>query len=230
MALILRDVTDMKRLVRMEERERIAMDLHDGVIQRLYALSLELGAQAREQQRVASTPSAAAQDTENVTMALRGAIRSINEAIEDIRSQVVSLQPVEGDLQAQLERLLEVVRAGTPVKTELTVDREAGSLIGSDAVVQVVFIVWEAASNALRHANAATLSVACRRIGQRIVVTIHDDGIGFDADAQTQGTGRGLSNMTRRARAIGADLSIDSRPGSGTEIRLELPIAGGPPG
>jgi signal transduction histidine kinase len=107
------------------------------------------------------------------------------------------------------------------------VDREAESVIGPDDVVQVVFIVWEAASNAVRHAGATILAVSCRQIDRHVVVTVRDDGRGFDPRVQTHGTGRGLGNMARRARAIGADLNIDSGPGRGTEVRLALPIAAG---
>jgi PAS domain S-box-containing protein len=217
MVIILRDVTDVKRLVRMEERERIAMDLHDGVIQRLYALSLGLGAQARDQ-----APNGVAAEAP-----LRNAIAAISEAIVDIRGQVLILRQPQGDLRTQLEHVLEVVRAGASLKTELIVDRHADRLLDPETTVQVIFCVWEAASNAVRHANAANLVVECQHVGELVVVTIRDDGIGFDPEAQAQRPGHGLSNLAARARTIGAALSISSRPGAGTNVRLDLPIATG---
>jgi PAS domain S-box-containing protein len=218
-ALILTDVTDVKRLARIEERERIAMDLHDGVIQQLYALSLELGAHAR-----ATEPSAT-----STRAVLRRAVATVGDVIDETRTQVDLLQQIRGDLRTRLEHLLRAVAAGTSLATELSIDPVAESLLGPSMSAEALFVVWEAASNAGRHAEATHLTVLCEREGPFLRFIVRDDGRGFAVDEQRSGPGRGLRNMAARAQAMGATLEIDSEPAKGTEVRLRIPVDQGRP-
>jgi signal transduction histidine kinase len=109
------------------------------------------------------------------------------------------------------------------------IDETIEERVGADQIVQLLAIASEATFNALRHAQATAVVLRlCREAGRPILV-IADDGRGFDPHAPTRAEGRGLANIAERARLIGARLTITSRAGSGTEVRVELPLGEGPP-
>jgi PAS domain S-box-containing protein len=197
-----------------EERERIAMDLHDGVIQSLYSVVLSLGATRR--------------GSDNSQASLSAAIEHINSVIGELRSYIYDLRPTSGetiDLCGALEVLAkELVPKKGAVRLRLDLPRQLGSAIQAKIVEETLQVAREALSNVVRHAAAAHVSVALTVDDGRIRLTIKDDGMGFETVAAGRRQGDGLRNMYQRANAMDGDLAIDSQRGAGTTLRLTVPL------
>jgi signal transduction histidine kinase len=208
----------VQQLAVVEERERIGRELHDGIIQRIYAVNLMLD---EVPELVARAPDEAADRVDR-------AIDSLNAAIGEIREFIYILRPpgeAAGDLGASLQALAGELRLHAPVPVEA--DTVAGRPLGGATVREVLGIVREAVSNALRHAGASVVRIRLRSVPDGLRVSVEDDGRGFDpAAAARPGRGRrlGLANMRERAEGIGATLEVRSTPGSGTRIILTLPV------
>ena len=217
LGLLLRDVSDSKQLTRLEERERIAMDLHDGVIQSLYGVALGLGARAR-------TPDQSPDETRSV---LCQVVDQINSAIHDIRSYVFDLRQPQSDdgLAAELMALISELQMNTLLRAELDLDPAAEYLVDPDAVPNLVQIAREATCNVVRHANASTVRLRLARTDEQLVLMVCDNGKGFRPTNAGTLSGHGLSNMAERARALGGRLVVVSEPARGTEVRVEVPVA-----
>jgi signal transduction histidine kinase len=215
--ILLRDGTAAKQLTLMEERERIAMNLHDGVIQSLYAIALGLGARDR------SLSGEKGQARE----AIHQAIGQINAVIDEVRDYIVGLRQHDlaaAGLCAGIDRLAEELRASTLVIPAVEIAEQADRALTRDAITNVLYIAREATSNVIRHSGARAVSLRLAVVDQRVVLAIHDDGQGFETTHTGRRVGDGLRNMDERARAIGGDLIVTSEPGRGTEVRLEVPI------
>jgi signal transduction histidine kinase len=114
--------------------------------------------------------------------------------------------------------------AGRPVEVAFDPRLAAPSLLPIEHELQAYRIVQEAVANAVRHASAATIVIGLRSVrGSRLQIEVVDDGTGFDP-RKSDGDGLGLQGMRERAAAIGGTLSLDSRPGLGTRMRLLLPL------
>lgn len=218
--LLLRDVTGAKALALLEERERIAMDLHDGALQSLYAAVLSLGAH----ERVAGERDA---ETRRVLSQARA---QIHRAIQDIRSHVLRLryqggQP--GSLRAGLEALARELRVLASIRVDLQADDDW--ILDPGRLDNILRIAHEATSNVIRHADAREVTIRLVRLDRQCVLTIRDNGRGFvPTVAVGQGarptSGQGLRNMIGRAQTLGGRLTVLSTPGDGTEVRLEVPV------
>ncbi len=197
------------------ERQRIAHDLHDAVTQKLFSLRLTADAAAT---LLPGDPDAAAGQLAVVRTLAR-------ESADELRAIVVGLRPTDlaGDgldvaLRKQVD-LLDRVHAAT-------VSFDGGPLPRLPAAVEqaVYRVVQEALHNALRHANARSITVHVGREAGQVVAEVRDDGAGFDPGAQERASRRlGLASMRDRARAVGGRLVGHSRPGGGTTVRLEVP-------
>ncbi|WP_432987329.1 GAF domain-containing protein [Dactylosporangium sp. CA-233914] len=200
----------------VQERQRIARELHDAVTQKLFSLRLTAEAAAA---LVSRDPDRAAAELDTVR-------RLAAEATAELKSIVVGLRPVDlaGDgLAAALRRqaeLLDRVHAARVTFATDAVPRLAAAR--EEAAYRVA---QEALHNALRHADAGHIAVELRRAGPGVVLTVADDGRGFDA-GRVGGAHRrrlGLASMRERARAAGGRLLIRSRPGEGTTVTMEVP-------
>jgi signal transduction histidine kinase len=205
---------ELERLSLLEERERIAMDLHDGVIQALFVVGLSLQA-AQE----------VAQDADEVAVRLADAVGSIDRSIRDLRDYIFGLQPDElGD--HQLERALRDVAAvfqrSGRVATLVKVDPKAAALLAPHTT-PITQIAREAMSNAVRHSGGALVTLVLEVEDGEAVLAVSDDGSGFDPD-RVAGQGHGLTNLRARAEALGGVLEIDSEPGAGTTLRIRVPV------
>jgi signal transduction histidine kinase len=202
----------------VEERNRIARELHDAVTQKLFSLRLTADAAATVVDR---DPAAAAAQLETVR-------RLAADAAGELRSIVDGLRPVDlsGDgldvaLRKQVELLDRVHGAavrftGSPVP-RLTPTRE-------EAVYRTA---QEALHNALRHGAPSSVTVELRAEGGRVVLRVEDDGRGFDTAAPALAARKlGLASMRERAAAVGGALKVTSAPGAGTSVRLEVPTGG----
>jgi signal transduction histidine kinase len=209
--------TRVQQLSVVEERQRIGMDLHDGVIQSIYAVGLTLeyvmaqladGEVAQAEQRLA------------------GAIEGLNATMRDIRTYILDLRPrrFQGDnLIVALERLLAEFKANTLIAVTLTADAQADQALSSDARLALFHIAQEALSNAAKHSRASRVEVQLVNQGEAIVLSLVDNGRGFAADQVEQRMGHGLVNMRDRARTLGGQLSVQPAAGGGTEVRVSIP-------
>ncbi len=209
----------VQRLAVLEERERIGMDLHDGIIQSIYAvgLTLEHGAMLLDE---------APQDAHT---RIQTAITGLNQIIRDIRNYILDLRPQKmrpDDLVGSLRRIVEEFRANTLVDITLDLSPSVEERIGEATSTALFLIAQEALANAAKHANATELSIRVRRLDRRhMVLTVQDNGIGFDTGMTEAVVGHGLSNMQLRAYAVGGDMQIESTPGHGTTITATLPTS-----
>ncbi|MFW5940719.1 MAG: GAF domain-containing sensor histidine kinase [Chloroflexota bacterium] len=206
------------RLAIVEERSRIGMDLHDGVIQAIYAVGLTL-----ESARLLLPEEGEHQEAAQL---IDHAIDGLNDAIRDIRNFILDLRPrhFEGELDQGLARLVREFQANTMVAVDLEAPPELIANLPPAASRAIFFTVQEGLANVARHALATQVQITTMRNGQNVAVEIVDDGRGFDVDSRAQATGHGLANMRERAEEQGGEFHVDSTPGEGTRLYLELPL------
>jgi signal transduction histidine kinase len=195
------------------ERERIGRELHDGIIQSIFAAGLMLEA---AQQSIPEDPGIA--DTQ-----LQHAIDSLNQTIQDIRRYIFDLrgEMPEDDLETGLSKMLKDFRANTLLETELTVDGEDPQALGPERRRHVFQIAREALANAARHAQARRMTVHLKHDTSEMELRISDDGVG--ASGLPMDKGQGLRNMRERARLLEGMLDIDSAPDKGVTLVLTVP-------
>jgi signal transduction histidine kinase len=205
------------RLAIVDERDRISRDLHDSIIQAIYAQTLALD----------DVPDLVTEDPDEAGRRVDEAIDALHAVIRDIRNFIFGLRPVlleAGTFSAGLRQLATELHRNGGVTVE--VDAEEGGGIETlpiETTVELLAITREALSNIARHASAATARVAVRADDGGLRLEIEDDGRGFaGAEGSEQGH-HGLGNMRARSRALGAALEVLSTPGRGTRIIVSLP-------
>ena len=204
------------RLAVVEERDRIGRDLHDGIIQSLYAVGLSLE----------DVPEIMAEAPDDAAERVDAAIESINLAIRDIRNFIYGLRPEGLDgtqVVAGLAALAEEVRHGGLVDVIAELDPAADPGLDAGAGADLLNLVREGLSNAMRHAQAGLISIELAPSGTGSTLVIADDGVGFDPTGRVGAAHHGLANMRARAAAIGGSLEIRSAPGAGTKVVVDLP-------
>lgn len=207
-----------RRLAVLEERNRIGMDLHDGIIQSIYGVGLGL-------EGVKLTLN---DEPQVVKERIDHAINGLNQAIRDLRAYILDLRPRQlgGDgLLNGIKRLIAEYRANTFSEVNFTgLDSDLKDLPQTQALV-LFHICQEALANAAKHAKAKNVQVAVWTTADRALMEIRDDGEGFDVDKMQAFIGHGLANMQTRAHAVGGDIDISSSFGDGTAILVWVPRA-----
>lgn len=196
------------------ERARLSRDLHDGTIQSLYAVGLHLQHAGRH---LGTAP-------DKTATGLEDGQRLVQDTIVELREFLLTLHDERGPAQTfaqTIEALFVRLRRTTPVDFELAVAPEAGRL-PARTVVQLVNVVREAVSNALRHGRPAEVTVTLRPAEAGLRLEITDNGAGFEL-ADVNGGGYGLRTMRERAAELGGQLNVRSAPGTGTTVRLDFP-------
>jgi PAS domain S-box-containing protein len=206
---------EARALVQVRERELIAMDLHDGLIQSLYAVVLNLAAQERSIGGDVSAIRAARLEVER-------AIAETRSHVFDFRGAIFSPRSLESGLQLFVDSL----RLNAGIDVDLRVDPSVESLLEPDVRGHLLYVIREAVSNVLRHASASAVSIELSRLPEAVIASVTDDGRGFVPPGATEAVARyhGLHNMAERARLMGARLHITATPGRGTRVQVELPL------
>lgn len=211
---------NLENLATLEERERIAGDLHDGIIQSLYGTGLGLLDCIR---LIEAAPVEARQRLEK-------SIDDLNAVIRDVRSYIVGLESDALQRTTLTEAISDFVLRMS-LNGSLTVDLdlapECDDLLTREQAGHLFQLCREAFVNIVKHADADTVSVRLGLENGPIRLEITDDGKGFDPGTRI-GRGHGLKNIEARARRIGATSRIDSAPGAGTRVTVDLPLDDAP--
>lgn len=217
-----RDVTDRlqdqerlrladEQLTLSDERERIARDLHDTVLQRLFGLGLELQA-------------AAMRAEPTVSDRLESAVDEIDRIIRDIRTTVFTLGAARrhGSLGQELSDVIAQAKRVLGFSPALRIDGPVESLVADDIRVELIASLREALGNVARHAHAREALVALR-CDDHVELRVADDGVGLP-DGFQPGVGNGLRNLAARAARLGGTCAIENRPVGGAILTWRVPI------
>ena len=204
-----------QQLAVVEERNRLARELHDSVTQALYGITLH--AEAAYRQLEAQRPDLANEQLSELRSTAQEALREMRLLIFELRPSVVEMQGLVPALRARLEAVEE--RAG--LRVEMNLDEH---LDLSDRVQDGLYrIAQEALNNALKHAKANQIILNLSGTLSKVTLEIFADGLGFKPDEAIEGGGLGLDGIIERAELLRGELTIDSWPGKGTTIRIEVP-------
>jgi signal transduction histidine kinase len=205
-------VSQLKKLTIIEERDRISMELHDGIIQSIYALGIKLD--------LARLSLADKPEVQNQVL---GVTRDLNHVIEDLRRYIQDLRTVVDYTVALHEKLDEIAQGFRQVcQARLIIDVARGFAQLSDAHLHaIVQMTREALSNIARHAEATEVYVDIHETSSHIALVVSDNGKGFDPKQDTKGNG--LRNLRQRARLLNGTVDIISQPGRGTTVTVLLP-------
>jgi signal transduction histidine kinase len=197
----------------IEERARLGRDLHDGVIQSLYAAGMGL-AGIRALLQPAQAEAIARLEQSRV---------ALNETIHDVRNFIIGLEPESLKLQTfsqAVDALVDLMRGMGRFKVTLAIDDSLAASLSLAQRVHALQIAREAVSNALRHGAATEIHIALRPIEGDAEFLVRDNGRGFEPRAGMGNGHGGLTNFAARARELGGSLEVTSRPGEGTCVRL----------
>ncbi|HWL37995.1 MAG TPA: GAF domain-containing sensor histidine kinase [Frankiaceae bacterium] len=197
----------------VEDRERIARDLHDTVIQRLYATGLALSATLR----YATKP--------EVVERLTRAIADLDATMRDIRSTIFALQTADRGLhglRADVLRLVQQSENALGFTPRATFDGLVDSAVPDAIADHLLAALREALTNVAKHARAHRVDVGVTAGDREVVLTVADDGVGLAADRPP---GLGLGNLTERAAVLGGECTVGNRPEGGTVVRWRVPLS-----
>ena len=223
---IVRDVTEKLALekernaleVELEteqERQRIGMDLHDGIMQEIYATALTL------ELALEDIPEAEVEGRKSVERA----ISQLHDTTRNIRSYIFDLRPRQftGDLPSAIEDLAREFQQNSQIRTAVALGPRLPDL-DMETAVAFYQIVHESLSNIQKHAKATFVSILLKRSPHSFVIEVTDNGAGFNTATEMGQRHRGLRNMHARCANLGAQLQFDSALGKGTTVRVELPL------
>jgi signal transduction histidine kinase len=199
----------------LEERVRLGRELHDNICQTLYAVTLTLESVRKNM----SAPPPFEQRLDQCMAELRRLNQSVRAYLRELEPAGVNATP----LHTAIAEAIAAIASPHGVEVDQRLDEEVLRLLPAAHASEIVNVVREAASNAVRHGRARRLTVRAARGDGEVALAVADDGVGFEARSRSI-TGHGLSNMEARAVAIGGQLKIDSAPGKGTRVLLTLPI------
>ena len=208
--------TNARRLAILDERERIGMDLHDGIIQSIYGVGLSL-----ENALLSITD-----EPNDAKKRVQHAIDGLNQAIRDLRSYILDLRPRQlgnDGLMSGIKRLAAEYRANTFAEVHITEPESELKDLAQGHILTLFHICQEALANSGKHAKAKKVQIAVLATDDRVLMEITDDGKGFDMESMNANIGHGLANMRTRARSIGGDVDISSAMNEGTTILAWVP-------
>jgi len=222
------DITERKRVeealrqrerdlqAALQERERISQDLHDGILQSLFAVGLTL-----ETAKSMMAPKA----RKTSGLPLDQAIKQLNLVMREIRHFITGLGSdlLQGkDLPTALQHMLASLTENQAMRVRLAVEDRAAKAVSTEQLLHLLRVIQEAVSNCIRHGRAREARVSLKMLKQGVRLSIRDNGCGFNP-ASTKGSGHGLRNMAARAQKIGGRLTVLSKMNEGTRVVLDLP-------
>ncbi len=225
------DITERKRMeeilrhrerdlsAAIQERERISQDLHDGILQSLYAVGLGLEG-CKPLIRKQSEPL-----TRKFMKTLDQSIGQLNQVMGEVRNFIAGLEShviQGGDFPTALRNLVETISSSASIKCRARIDEASARQLSTEQALHIINIVREGVSNALRHSGATRITVSLRDLTRSVRLTITDNGVGFNTSS-VQGVGHGLTNMAARAQKVRGAFLLRSTPCQGTKISLDLP-------
>jgi signal transduction histidine kinase len=225
------DITERKRMeetlvqrerdlhAALQERERISQDLHDGILQSLYAVGLGLEA----------CKPIIRQQPERVGAKFLGtldqAIGQLNQVMAEIRNFIAGLEShvlQGGDFPTALRDMIRTMCGSSSARCTVRIESVAARQLSTEQALHIINIVREGLSNALRHSDAKQIMVSLRSLRRCVRLAIRDDGAGFNTSL-VQGVGHGVGNMAARAKKVRGQFALHSKPTEGTRIYLDLP-------
>ncbi len=205
-----------RRLAVLEERDRIGMDLHDGIIQSIYGVGLSLDAALHTLD----------EDSDFAKVRIKESIDGLNQAIRDIRAYILDLRPRQlgnDGLMDGLKRLVTEYRSNTFAEVSLTGPKDELDHLPQTNSLALFHICQETLANAAKHSGAKRVDITVWTTSERVMMEIHDDGKGFDLEKMAMTIGHGLSNMQTRARSVGGEVDLTSVIGDGTTVLAWVP-------
>ncbi len=199
----------------LQEREQLGRDLHDGILQSLFAVSLGLEASK------ANLNKANAETSSHIDQAigqLKAVMREVRQFITGSPANVSYKQ----DFEVNVRSLVKNMTIAHPTSFVLNIEAEAVKKVSERQALHLLNIIREGISNTLRHAQAQRGEVSVSRRGPKTHVELSDDGIGFDESDNNQ-RGHGLNNMKARVELMGGQWKITANPNSGTRIVVDIP-------
>jgi PAS domain S-box-containing protein len=227
-----RDVTERKRMEEMlrqrerdvraaiEERERISEDLHDGILQSIFAVGLGLEScrtlVAKLPRKKAATP---------LMAGLNRAIGQLNHVMTDVRNFIAGIEShvlEEADIGQTLRTMVQAMCASNGTACRVTIEEAAVRELSTEQAYHAMNVIREALSNSLRHSEAGRITLSFKRLRRSVRLSVTDNGKGFIPDS-ARDAGHGLINMSARARKLGGRIEVHSRPRQGTKVLLDIP-------
>ncbi len=200
----------------VEERTRLAREIHDGLAQTLAFLKI----QAAQMQNYLSRG-----DMDRLNATLQSSYRTLSDAYLDARQSIDNLRRTpSSSLHDWIGQVASDFQKSAGIPVDLT-GFELGHEFSPNIQVQLIRIMQEALSNIRKHAKATSVAIVSRKIGKDIIIEIIDNGLGFMPEQVDSASRYGLRGMRERAEMIGSDFQIASQPGNGTTISLRLPAA-----
>jgi nitrate/nitrite-specific signal transduction histidine kinase len=203
-----------QQLAVMQERNRLARDLHDSVTQALYGITLYSEAATRQIQ--AEETGLARAHLADIRTTAQESLREMRLLIYELRRPILRRDGLAAALQARLEAV--EARVGMETKFEHEGDQE----LSPEVEEGLYWIAQEALNNALKHARAGRVAVRLHRNGSQVTLEVADDGTGFDTSRVQEQGGFGLRTMQERAARLGGELAVVTGPGTGTVVRAEV--------
>lgn len=204
-----------QRLAILEEQERFARDLHDGIIQSIYGVGLSLdGAKA------AISPT-----NEVARKQIDLSLKSLAQVITDVRNYIFDLRPQalkDKGLYARMQGLVKELQINTLFSIETEIEPDINNYVNESQASHIFHIAHEALANVVRHSKGRKIHLHLTKNNGAIHLLVEDDGIGFTPPTQIQHGHRGLANIQKRVSLLGAALNIDSIPQKGTRVTLHL--------
>lgn len=209
-----------QRLTIFEERERFARDLHDGIIQSIYAVGLSLD------NAKASISASNELALEQIDLSLK----SLAGVINDIRNYIFDLRPhalKNKGIYARLTSLIAELKVNTTLSIQTEIDPDISAYLNYWQASHLFHIAHEALSNTVRHAKAENVYLGLNKADGLLSLHVQDDGVGFTPPLELQPGHHGLANMQKRALLLGATLDVESDPEAGTLVSLSLHLPSG---
>ena len=201
----------------LDERAQLSRDLHDGLIQTLYAIGMNL----------ASIGPLLRQQPEQAEEAIDQSRTELNASIRELRGFIARLEPAgtEKDFAQAVRQLVDFMQTATPAaRFEVAIDEALANRLPVELCTQLLYIVREALSNAARHSRGSRIAVSLQPAADAMaLLSIQDNGRGFDP-AEPRVGGHGLDNMAERTLQLGGMLELKSQPGHGTLVTVRFPL------